>query len=70
MTKKKTLKPIVGQHLLSFPENSPAPYELFVHDGHYLLLSDPSGDSKLISKYMFLITLKRLFENGHSPNNN
>jgi len=58
------LQPIVGQHLLSFPENSPAPFELLVKDGHNLILFDPSGDSVLIPKQKFLATLIKLHNEG------
>ncbi len=57
----KELEPIVGQHLLSFPENSPAPFELFVKDGHNLILFNQNGDSKVIRKALFLATLIKLF---------
>jgi hypothetical protein len=58
---QKDLKPIVGQHLLSFPENSPAPFELLVKDGQNLILFNPDGESVLISKVKFLATLIKLF---------
>ena len=58
---KKELKPIVGQHLLSFPENYPTPFELYIKDGHNLILFDYDGDSKIISKAKFLAVLVKLF---------
>jgi hypothetical protein len=59
MTNK--LKPIVGQHLLSFPENWVAPFNLYIKDGHNLILFNPSGESKEIPKDKFLATLIKLF---------
>lgn len=58
---KPELKPIVGQHLLSFPENWPAPFELFVKDGHDLILFNPDGESVVISKQEFLAILIKIF---------
>ncbi len=67
MTKKaKTneLKPIVGQHLLSFPENWPSCFELFIKDGHDLILFNPDGEGRIVCKHKFLATLSKLWREG------
>ena len=58
------LQPIVGQHLMSFPKNSPAPFELLVKDGHNLILFSPDGKGVLVPKAKFLATLIKLYDEG------
>lgn len=62
--KTSELKPIVGQHLMSFPEIWPAPFELFIKDGHNLILFNPEGEGKIIPKAKFLATLTKLWNEG------
>lgn len=58
----KELQPIIGKHLLSFPEDCPAPFELWVKDGFNLALFNPDGDMVLVSKKEFLGILIKLYE--------